>query len=182
MSKILGEFVVDMVLGSIFLGEDVCVNQLQLDVYITGYEKKLNMISINSLFNKIPLLFNTQLSLIQNDNHVQRVKFELKITWLCGKPLSSLFEISTFSKESAWLLILKVLYQICCLYSHYIAKTIHFNLFNYLCLLLLQDKKCHVAFCDSCKYCGAPQKCIQTQNLTIGRNFKIICRDQKIIL
>ena len=147
----------------------IALIQLQLDVYITDYKNKLN-----PLFTKMPLLFDTQLSLIQTVNHVQRVKLEVKFTWLCGKPLSSSFEISTFSKESAWLLILKVPYQICCLYSQHIAKSIHFNLFNYLCLLLLQDKKCHVALCDSCKYCGAPQKCIQTHYLTILRNFKII--------
>ena len=146
----------------------IALIQLQLDVYITGCEDKPN-----PLFTKIPLLCNTQPSVIQTVNHVQRAKLDLKIRWLYGKPLSSLFEISTFSKESAWLLILKVLYQICCLYSHYMVKSIHFNLFNYLCLLLLQDKKCHVALCDSCKYCGAPQKCIQTQNLTIRRNFQI---------
>ena len=146
----------------------IALIQLQLDVYITGCEDKPN-----PLFTKIPLLCNTQPSVIQTVNHVQRVKLDLKVRWLYGKPLSSLFEISTFSKESAWLLILKVLYQICCLYSHCMVKSIHFNLFNYLCLLLLQDKKCHVALCDSCKYCGAPQKCIQTQNLTIRRNFQI---------
>lgn len=59
----------------------IALIQLQLDVYITGHENTLNIIAINPLFTKIPLLFNTQLSLIQTVNHVQRVKLELKVTW-----------------------------------------------------------------------------------------------------